>query len=301
MDLANLLQGSAPASKSYSETYGKRAAPPSPPVEERKCSLPSISTLLENADGHAASEFTPITHSQTYTHAIQSVNVQAHRHEPTTPAMTASICLPHHHSVQALASVSTAADTRTPPSSLSAKLPPSPQATHTAPPSPPRTQPTSPAALDPTPRQHQAYPPTPHPSRPPHPIRPCTTPVHQQAHSPRQPLSSTSLSHTPQLQVQLQAQRQLQPPPQVQVQLHQLLPPPTPSPPSPQPGNTTTTSLRPQRPPGNQPTTAISAAPATRHSRAPPPSVFTRTRIQARNPSAAHMPAVARPSLSAVI
>lgn len=62
MDLANLLQGSAPAPKPYSETYGKRPqAPLSPPVEEPKCSLPSISTLLENADGHAASEFTTST------------------------------------------------------------------------------------------------------------------------------------------------------------------------------------------------------------------------------------------------
>lgn len=57
MDLASLLQGSAPAPKSYTETYGKRSAPLSPPVEEPKCSLPSISTLLEGADGHAASEY----------------------------------------------------------------------------------------------------------------------------------------------------------------------------------------------------------------------------------------------------
>ncbi|KAJ6113321.1 hypothetical protein N7523_006638 [Penicillium sp. IBT 18751x] len=52
MDLASLLQGSAP--KSYTETYGKRSAPLSPPIEEPKCSLPSISTLLEGADDHAA-------------------------------------------------------------------------------------------------------------------------------------------------------------------------------------------------------------------------------------------------------
>ncbi|KAJ5729742.1 uncharacterized protein N7483_004250 [Penicillium malachiteum] len=51
MDLANLL--SAPR---YTESY-KRSAPPSPPVEDQvKFSLPSISTLLEGADGaqHAA-------------------------------------------------------------------------------------------------------------------------------------------------------------------------------------------------------------------------------------------------------
>ena len=53
MDLANLVHG---APKPYSETYRKRQAPPSPPVEEPKCSLPSISTLLEGADGqHSAS------------------------------------------------------------------------------------------------------------------------------------------------------------------------------------------------------------------------------------------------------
>lgn len=63
MDLANLLQGSAPAPKPYSETYGKRQAPLSPPVEEFKCSLPSITTLLENADGHAASECNSTRHS----------------------------------------------------------------------------------------------------------------------------------------------------------------------------------------------------------------------------------------------
>ncbi|KAJ5632690.1 hypothetical protein N7490_009029 [Penicillium lividum] len=55
MDLANLLTG---ASKPYTQTYHKRPlqAPPSPPVEDQvKCSLPSISSLLEGADGqHAA-------------------------------------------------------------------------------------------------------------------------------------------------------------------------------------------------------------------------------------------------------
>ncbi|OQD75710.1 hypothetical protein PENDEC_c006G01394 [Penicillium decumbens] len=54
MDLACLLQGSVPTPKSYTATYGKRSAPLSPPVEEPKCSLPSISTLLERADGHSA-------------------------------------------------------------------------------------------------------------------------------------------------------------------------------------------------------------------------------------------------------
>jgi len=61
MDLACLLQGSVPTPKSYTTTYGKRSAPLSPPVEEPKCSLPSISTLLERADGHSASEYTYYT------------------------------------------------------------------------------------------------------------------------------------------------------------------------------------------------------------------------------------------------
>ncbi|KAJ5595483.1 uncharacterized protein N7459_001691 [Penicillium hispanicum] len=58
MDLANLLHGAAPAPKPYTEFYCKRSpqAPLSPPVEEPKCSLPSISTLIEGADNaqHAA-------------------------------------------------------------------------------------------------------------------------------------------------------------------------------------------------------------------------------------------------------
>ncbi|KAF3399939.1 C2H2 finger domain transcription factor mtfA [Penicillium rolfsii] len=57
MDLASLLHGAAPAPKLYTETYGKRSlqAPLSPPVEDHqpKCSLPSISTLLEGAE-HSA-------------------------------------------------------------------------------------------------------------------------------------------------------------------------------------------------------------------------------------------------------
>lgn len=62
MDLASLLHGTAPAPRLYTETYGKRSlqAPLSPPVEDQpKCSLPSISTLLEGADGaqHSASEY----------------------------------------------------------------------------------------------------------------------------------------------------------------------------------------------------------------------------------------------------
>ncbi|KAJ5946045.1 hypothetical protein N7454_002884 [Penicillium verhagenii] len=54
MDLANLLTG---VPKPYTTTYHKRSlqAPPSPPVEEQvKCSLPSISSLLEGADGQHA-------------------------------------------------------------------------------------------------------------------------------------------------------------------------------------------------------------------------------------------------------
>lgn len=61
MDLASLLHVAAPAPRVYTETYGKRSlqAPLSPPVEDQpKYSLPSISALLEGADGaqHSASE-----------------------------------------------------------------------------------------------------------------------------------------------------------------------------------------------------------------------------------------------------
>ncbi|KAJ5117696.1 C2H2 finger domain transcription factor mtfA [Penicillium atrosanguineum] len=52
MDLASLLQGSIP--KSYAETYGKRSALLSPPAEELKCLLPSVSALLKGANDHAA-------------------------------------------------------------------------------------------------------------------------------------------------------------------------------------------------------------------------------------------------------
>ncbi|KAJ5742711.1 uncharacterized protein N7511_011112 [Penicillium nucicola] len=52
MDLANLL--SYPVYTPKDSSY-KRSAPLSPPVEEPKCSLPSISALLEGADGqHSA-------------------------------------------------------------------------------------------------------------------------------------------------------------------------------------------------------------------------------------------------------
>jgi uncharacterized Zn-finger protein len=70
MDLASLLHGAAPAPRLYTETYGKRSlqAPLSPPVEDQpKCSLPSISTLLEGAE-HSASKLL-YTRSQYYTHS----------------------------------------------------------------------------------------------------------------------------------------------------------------------------------------------------------------------------------------
>ncbi|KAJ5305793.1 hypothetical protein N7508_004808 [Penicillium antarcticum] len=53
MDLANLLSHTVYTPKDSS--HYKRSAPLSPPVEEPKCSLPSISALLEGADGqHSA-------------------------------------------------------------------------------------------------------------------------------------------------------------------------------------------------------------------------------------------------------
>ncbi|KAJ5110090.1 hypothetical protein N7532_002735 [Penicillium argentinense] len=54
MDLANLLHA-APKRACPEEFKRSPQAPPSPPVEEQpKCSLPSITALLEGADGHAA-------------------------------------------------------------------------------------------------------------------------------------------------------------------------------------------------------------------------------------------------------
>jgi hypothetical protein len=58
MDLANLLSSSAvkPSYTPVDSSYYKRSAPLSPPAEE-KVSLPSISSLLEGADGqHTASK-----------------------------------------------------------------------------------------------------------------------------------------------------------------------------------------------------------------------------------------------------
>lgn len=68
MDLATLLHGGASTRRAYTETYAKRSlqAPLSPPMEDQpKCSLPSISTLLEGADGaqHSASEYPDHCHN----------------------------------------------------------------------------------------------------------------------------------------------------------------------------------------------------------------------------------------------
>ena len=62
MDLANLLSHSTAVKPMYTpleSSYYKRSPPMSPPAEERKVSLPSISSLFEGADGaqHAASEY----------------------------------------------------------------------------------------------------------------------------------------------------------------------------------------------------------------------------------------------------
>lgn len=55
MDLANLLTAVKPYTPRDSSYY-KRSMPPSPPADS-KVSLPSISSLLEGADGHTASEY----------------------------------------------------------------------------------------------------------------------------------------------------------------------------------------------------------------------------------------------------
>jgi hypothetical protein len=62
MDLSNLLSHSAAVKPIYTpveSSYYKRSPPLSPPAEEPKVSLPSISSLFEGADGaqHAASEY----------------------------------------------------------------------------------------------------------------------------------------------------------------------------------------------------------------------------------------------------
>lgn len=62
MDLANLLSHSTAVKPVYTpleSSYYKRSPPLSPPAEEPKVSLPSISSLFEGADGaqHAASEY----------------------------------------------------------------------------------------------------------------------------------------------------------------------------------------------------------------------------------------------------
>ena len=62
MDLANLLSHSTAVMPGYTpleSSYYKRSPPLSPPAEEPKVSLPSISSLFEGADGaqHAASEY----------------------------------------------------------------------------------------------------------------------------------------------------------------------------------------------------------------------------------------------------
>jgi uncharacterized Zn-finger protein len=69
MDLANLLSHTVYTPKESS--HYKRSAPLSPPVEEPKCSLPSISALLEGADGaqHSASEYT-LGHTQSISQTL---------------------------------------------------------------------------------------------------------------------------------------------------------------------------------------------------------------------------------------
>ncbi|KAJ5092524.1 hypothetical protein NUU61_007394 [Penicillium alfredii] len=86
MDLASLLSHGAPGPKAYapytpkeSGPYKRSPQPPlSPPVDEPKCSLPSISTLLEGADGaqHAAKRqrLSPTSHRERDTrHSYDSV------------------------------------------------------------------------------------------------------------------------------------------------------------------------------------------------------------------------------------
>ncbi|KAJ5376847.1 hypothetical protein N7509_013733 [Penicillium cosmopolitanum] len=98
MDLANLLHAApkraCPEDYEYPTTYKRSPQPPlSPPVEDQpKCSLPSITALLEGADGHSAKR--------------QRLSPPAHQrdarydtiHLPPTPPLRPGSGSGHHHS-----------------------------------------------------------------------------------------------------------------------------------------------------------------------------------------------------------
>ncbi|CAI7567840.1 unnamed protein product [Penicillium manginii] len=98
MDLASLLHAApkraCPEDFEYPTTYKRSPQPPlSPPVEDQpKCSLPSITALLEGADGHAAKRqrLSPPAHQRDARY--DSV------HLPPTPPLRPGSGSGHHHS-----------------------------------------------------------------------------------------------------------------------------------------------------------------------------------------------------------
>ncbi|KAJ5860202.1 uncharacterized protein N7529_007512 [Penicillium soppii] len=83
MDLANLLSSTAvkPSYTPVDSSYYKRSAPLSPPAEEPKVSLPSISSLLEGADGQHSAKRQRLSPSIGERH----VRVQSYELPPTPP------------------------------------------------------------------------------------------------------------------------------------------------------------------------------------------------------------------------
>ncbi|KAJ5445723.1 Zinc finger C2H2 [Penicillium cf. griseofulvum] len=103
MDLANLLSHTAvkPMYTPLESSYYKRSPPLSPPAEEPKVSLPSISSLFEGADGaqHAASEYfqpyynpktSPLTiylpERQRLSPSLGEAHYELPQHHPCAPA-----------------------------------------------------------------------------------------------------------------------------------------------------------------------------------------------------------------------
>ncbi|KAJ6041085.1 hypothetical protein N7499_001262 [Penicillium canescens] len=254
MDLANLLSHTVYTPKDSS--HYKRSAPLSPPVEEPKCSLPSISALLEGADGAQ--------------HSAKRQRLSPHRDDirhyemPPTPPLR-----PGSGNGQSRASPVNTKESHH-RSSVSSTSSIHINAQPYASPAPSVSSYTSPVEAP----QHQHHQQPMYYTRPPTastfaPATPVTVPApmptvqtqHHHAHGHSNSQSSSALIS----------------PVTPAWQHHHYFPPP------------------PQHL-SNRTTTGISAAHATRPSPVLPPSAFTATRIPARSLSGVRMPAVARPS-----
>ncbi|KAJ5484218.1 Zinc finger C2H2 [Penicillium expansum] len=112
MDLANLLSHSTAAKPVYTplqSNYYKRSLPLSPPAEEPKVSLPSISSLFEGADGaqHAASDANVFHHLSVNATSGSSPTScpptpplrpgSGHAHRRASPVESLSHKEAHHH------------------------------------------------------------------------------------------------------------------------------------------------------------------------------------------------------------